>query len=326
MAETTEGSGAGQEAYMAACLDAYLGAVAAHDPTTLPLAEHVKFTENGQELPLGTGLWRTASGDGYTRLMHAADPVTGQACSLNVVTENGFAAHLAIRLGFAGRQIAEIETLVVRDRPFDFDTDALLAEDRGLETLETVMAPVDPAERRSRSELIAAVDTYFDGVMLNDGEMVEVEDGCIRLEGGQLTVLRPSAPKETTFSMGVAEQISSGRWQGITDTRRRRYTAVDEARGLVFVWVFFDCDGLLTGIDVKGVGHIELPAAEARPGSGLMAEVFKLRNGRITHIEAFFEFFAYGMKMGWEHATAHAHTTPAGERVLGVDLGSHSDP
>ena len=39
----------------------YLHALIAHDHSSLPLAEDVRFTENSVEEELGAGLWRTAT-------------------------------------------------------------------------------------------------------------------------------------------------------------------------------------------------------------------------------------------------------------------------
>ena len=64
-----------------ACLDSYvdqyLAALVAHDPSRLPLARQVKFTENGQQLQLGDGLWGTASGIGNYKI-YADDPQAGE--------------------------------------------------------------------------------------------------------------------------------------------------------------------------------------------------------------------------------------------------------
>ena len=40
-------------------VDRYLDAMLAHDPGKVPFSPDVKFTENGQKLDLGDGLWRT---------------------------------------------------------------------------------------------------------------------------------------------------------------------------------------------------------------------------------------------------------------------------
>lgn len=50
-------------------LDKYLAALAAHDPSQLPVAAHVKFTENTIPLKLGDALWGTFSGMGPTKFI-----------------------------------------------------------------------------------------------------------------------------------------------------------------------------------------------------------------------------------------------------------------
>jgi hypothetical protein len=74
-----------------ACLqgfvDSYLDAMAKHDPSTLPVAATVKFTENGKVLKLGEGFWKTAgaSSTGFTLWITTAGDASVQA----VVSENG---------------------------------------------------------------------------------------------------------------------------------------------------------------------------------------------------------------------------------------------
>src|SRR5271155_4140740 len=38
-------------------IDQYLAALVAQDPSKLPLAKNARYTENGQELKLGDGMW-----------------------------------------------------------------------------------------------------------------------------------------------------------------------------------------------------------------------------------------------------------------------------
>jgi hypothetical protein len=54
----------------------YLIALVAHDPSILPLTKNVKYTENGQRLIPGDGLWNTASDQGSYSL-YIADPQQG---------------------------------------------------------------------------------------------------------------------------------------------------------------------------------------------------------------------------------------------------------
>ena len=65
----------------------YLDAMAAHDPGRLPWATHAHFTEDGQELHPGDGLWGTVSGVGHYKLI-VADPEDGQVGFYGTVLED----------------------------------------------------------------------------------------------------------------------------------------------------------------------------------------------------------------------------------------------
>jgi hypothetical protein len=43
-----------------AVTDKFLAALEAHNPSSLPLASGVRYTENGIEVPVGKGSWETA--------------------------------------------------------------------------------------------------------------------------------------------------------------------------------------------------------------------------------------------------------------------------
>ena len=65
-----------------ACLersvDQFVDAFVRHDPKLAPLTRAVKFTENGQTLPVGDGSWRTMVAKG-TYHLYVSDPKAGQA-------------------------------------------------------------------------------------------------------------------------------------------------------------------------------------------------------------------------------------------------------
>ena len=42
-------------------MDKYLAALVRHDPSGVPLAADVQFVENTEKMPIGKGLWETAS-------------------------------------------------------------------------------------------------------------------------------------------------------------------------------------------------------------------------------------------------------------------------
>jgi hypothetical protein len=75
----------------------YVDAMVARNPYGLPLAPKVKFTENEQVIPLGEGIWGTASGLGTYKL-YVSDPQTGQVGFLGTLRENDMPVAIAIRL------------------------------------------------------------------------------------------------------------------------------------------------------------------------------------------------------------------------------------
>src|SRR5512142_1899388 len=84
-----------------ACLepfvDKYLDAMIAHDPARAPFAKGVKFTENGQRLELGDGLWNTMTGKGAYRLF-VTDVEAQQVAFLGSITEGSVGAVIGLRL------------------------------------------------------------------------------------------------------------------------------------------------------------------------------------------------------------------------------------
>src|SRR6202451_3558306 len=131
-------------------VDQYLDAMVKHDPKLVPLTRNVKFTENGQRLDPGDGLWRSMSSKGTYRLF-VTDTEAGEVAFLGTIREQGRKAGeevgdvIALRLKVVNRQIPEVETLVVRT-------------ERSAQNWEKIGTPnhlfqeaVPPAERMSRA-------------------------------------------------------------------------------------------------------------------------------------------------------------------------------
>src|SRR5215467_13140318 len=93
----------------------YLNAMVAHNSKSLPLAAKVRFTEDTKTLPLGEGLWKGASKLRSYR-QDFLDVREGMAASHVIVEESGNPVMLALRLKIVDKRIAEIETLVTRNR------------------------------------------------------------------------------------------------------------------------------------------------------------------------------------------------------------------
>jgi hypothetical protein len=100
-----------------ACLngfvDQYLAAVVARDPARQPLTMTAGYTENGQTLKLGEGMWGSLITMGTYKL-YFADAKAGQAGFFGTLEEHGHAAILGLRLKFENRKIAEMEKIIIR--------------------------------------------------------------------------------------------------------------------------------------------------------------------------------------------------------------------
>src|SRR5580700_1902050 len=67
-------------------VDQYLDALVKHDTRLVPLAKNVKFTENGQRLDPGDGLWRSMASKGTYRLF-VTDTEAGEVAFLGTIRE-----------------------------------------------------------------------------------------------------------------------------------------------------------------------------------------------------------------------------------------------
>lgn len=285
-------SGAG----LRSLLDRYYAALPSGSWQSLPLADGAVFTENGQRLPFGRGLWRTATAAAPARAMIVADGPAGQVAGWGTVTEAGRDAILGVRLRAGdGGLITEAETFVVRQNDmatgFGFmDTARLQAPTPG------VLDVVPEGERPTREELIAAADGYMDAVSGDNADLVPVAGDCKRFENGIQTILRtegwpPGAELNPMTAMGVAEQIRGNFTRHIWAADDRGMYLTDISRGLVMVRFMFDHPGRVHGWQGR--------AAFVGPNSMPAWEIFKMRGGLVRHIEAIISIFPYGMRWGW---------------------------
>jgi len=87
-----------RRAYLFAYADRYFELLPSGGHQQLPIAREVVFTENGQRLRLGQGLWATATGVARTRAVTLMDGPAGQLATWGMVTEAGHDAILGVRL------------------------------------------------------------------------------------------------------------------------------------------------------------------------------------------------------------------------------------
>ena len=285
------------------CLQGFVGkyfeAALAHDPHRLPLTRDVKFTENGQKLELGDGLWRTITAKGMYQMI-VSDVASGHVVFLGSIKEADIPAMLALHLTVKRGRIAAIETLIQRnDKSADgFDKIGYAWTD-----------PIPANDRAARAELMRVANMYFSGMERNDGKGdYPFADDCNRIENGTNTTnvptpagqTRPDPKTATNYSAqwSCMEQFKSGLLHFVTRIRDRRYVAMDPERGLVFIFGFFDHSAGDTRTFQLPDGRT-VSAGPKQPWTWEIAETFRIENGKIHQIMAIMERVPYGMNSGW---------------------------
>jgi hypothetical protein len=298
-----QGGGGCDRACLVGIAEGYLDALVAKDPSKLALASQaVKFTENGQRLLLGDGFWNSVSGRGTYKL-HVADTTQGQIVTISTMREANTLVIFVARLKVDNRRISEVETMVARSENGAKNFEAL-GQPR-----DAFSRPTPPADRASRTELVRVANMYFSGMQLNDGKgQYPFADDCNRIEnGGQSTnapgrggAVKPDPKTATNYSAmwTCREQFESGLLHFVSRIRDRRYVAVDEERGLVLAFVFFDHDAGKSRT-FQTPGGRTVTAGPVTPWTWQIAELFKVEKGLLHEIEAVLERVPYGMTSGW---------------------------
>ena len=293
-------------------VDRYLDAVVSDNPSAVPLAPGVRFTEDGQELLIGDGLWNTLRGKGHYRLF-VTDVPAGQVAFFGSIEEDhrdpsqGTPALIALRLKVRNQQITQIEQIVIRDENAGKRVEALGSPN------PVYLQAIPANERMSRADLISTANKYFSGMQQNDGKGdYPFAADCNRLENGNQATNVPTPagekrpdPKTATGYSGqwsCLEQFQSGLLHFVNRIRDRRYVAVDEERGIVFSFAFFDHSGGATRNFTLPDGRA-VTAGPVQPWTWEIAELFKVEKGEIRKIEALLHRSPYGMLSGWSTFT-----------------------
>jgi len=269
------------------CLGDVLGrvlqAMADHRPSDAPLAPAIRYTENGQALKPGDGIWETATaiampGDGLSSLgavssaykLFFADPATGQAGCLCATNENGTPGMMAIRIKAAAGKVSEIEAVIVREEGAGPRGGTLtlfrtppLAEftAKGFSEPDAALKGA-PIKRTARAAMAIDINRYFDTLAFNLRSPAPTAiEGAIRLNGHALPGAVPPS-----------------------DVRGRRVLITDEETGLALAIATLDHDG-------------KTPPGLAT--TNMLAGVFKLDGGLISRVEAIERPVPYGMTSGW---------------------------
>lgn len=267
-----------------ACLRGYVDlwfeALSARDPSKLPLADNVKFTENGRVLNVGQGFWHTA-GKPHQYRDYIVDPQTGNAAALSAMTEYDGIVQTFVRLKIVERKITEIESFAVRIG------DHAWFNPKNLDNLDaTFNTPAPAAGRATREQLIAAADAYFTAVT-TEGTPQFVQapfgTGVKRIENGLQTTMNDKDPVVDRHRLPPEVQLERAYYKG-ANVQDRRYPVVDVEHGTVLAVATFRREGPDTPIL-------------------LLAEAFKVTGGKIQEIRAVILNLPNGAGTGWSTAT-----------------------
>ncbi len=308
-------SGPCDRACLSGIAENYLEAMRAHDPSRTSLVKNVRYTENGVELPLPDGLWRTLESVGAYRLV-VADPTEGSIGFFAKASENGAPVLVATRLKVVGHQISEIESIASRLTATigGGPSSQPRVDQLGDTPRKQFLEPLPENKRRTREQLATLVNSYFTGIENNTGDKVPpFAPDCLRLENGSQTSGKPtpagSEPGPANFS--CREAFGLGYYHEDTRMRDRRVLAVDVERGLVYAGIFLDHDATVRSYKLKN-GR-EVTVKNTSPWTWAAHEVFQINaDGQISQIEAVLLAVPYGMRPGW--STGVHLPSPAAKR------------
>jgi hypothetical protein len=280
----------------------YLNALVARDPSKVPLAANVRFTEDSKDLKVGEGFWKTATklGDYRQDFIDVKEQVVA---SHVIVEQNGGPAKYTARLKVADGKITEIETLVV---PSGAQTaggaNLVVRPDMGVEPAA--------AQKDKREEMIRIADFYPRGLTIGGFDKVDapfakdafrIENGMVMAGpgcgGGRGGAPRGAAPATARGANAGnapapvnarAPQDVAGcadiKTQGIIahPDLTKSVVAVDEEQGIVLLWMNFGDTG------TYGAGN-----------ALVIFEAFKVFGGQMHAVQAFMKVLPKDTQRGW---------------------------
>ncbi len=247
----------------------YFESIAAHDPSKMPLAANVKYTENGVEIKPGEGLWKTAGKVLMTR--HLIDTYKCGTHTQAVIDEKNEEGTfrpilLGVRLQYENEKITGIEAIIAREKEFAMEMSPEGGAKSVLATKDQDWEGILPVgERSSRLAMIAAADDYFDMFAAEPIYGTPFAKPCHRWENGFQTT------KGGSFGGKDYEPGDCSPKGLVIKHNPRRIPLVDVEAGIVVAYIHFG----------------NLPDFH----------MFKMRNGRVELIQAVIG--PQSQSMGW---------------------------
>lgn len=277
-----------------ACLigtaDRVLAGIVAQDLAQATRAASAKFTVNGVAAlngrsPAITGI------DGFAYRQYVPDPQTGQIAVIGVAEEDHRRGTFFARLKVSDGAVTEAELIA---GPRTEDALPGLISPNPLYNL-----PLPAASRRSRKELIAIADSYFEGLERNDGSKVPVSEDCRRIEDGVQTSLNPVFMPVTCNDFRPFNYMDK--------IAGRNYPIVDVDRGLVLGQMVIQVSkpkgppATSSTRKVNPITGMVMPPNPMRsqPRNTLIQELFKIVDGKIVELQVIRMDVPYGTGDGW---------------------------
>lgn len=280
-------------------------AMLAHDPLSLPLGKGVRYSENGQFLALGDGLWETLGEIGMPGVdeyaASFADAGSGTAAYWGLTKEQTTPGVLALRIKVDDGKIIEIEAVNVRAEssgsrggtmtlmrpplPVEWQGDPLGGLDSVFRTNNTKLADIDPM----------LTTAYFDGLEKHSSLEVPFSPGCTRRDNAVQTNISCIAQM-----MGKGPS-PNGMHNRTTTVRDRRVLVADSEKGVVLT---------VAMVDSPGTGPKPLPATESVPSTYMVSQLIKVDDGTISRVESMIKWMPLGYTSAW------------GEELEDVDSGT----
>ena len=265
-------------------MEEYLEALVDKSTLGLPVSGGCKITYNGEKSPLGENeLWFNSLI--IKERQTFVDPETGQSVFFGVFSNETFereeririktnlyakfyTATIRLKVSPEG-QIVEIEELACDRRLRYFKGEKWDIELPDLH----FKIPIPREEQSTRDELIEIIDTYWDcAAKWQTPDKMRIHPDAQRFEEGFRTT------NHTRSFRGDFKFNPNFTW----DTTHRRYPVIDEERGVIVSYCMMDKEDRSDIDDRRGA---------------LVVEAFRVENGLIAHLMAFFPFLAGSI--GW---------------------------
>jgi hypothetical protein len=260
-------------------IDTYFKALAAGNPSALPMAANAKITLNGDAVPLAKTFWQGAGQTIYRwDLVNIRRGDTGTESV--VKNADGSKTMFMLRLKVQGGKITEVETIKCNkgDADTNWDIDTLT------EVSPQLLLSIPEEERDSYYDLIGAAEGYWRAFQTNGTPLYHpsrVLPDSHRIENGRQTTGNIRDGKYFT----TAENFLNGDLKG-RNIWDRRYPVVDEERGIVLSIVRF---GMKVGA----------PRRASTPADRLVGEFFAVKAGQIGEIRAVIVNRSNDLPSGW---------------------------